>query len=154
MKNMKRPLVSALCSLLALGLAQKLPAQKPGVSTDSSAGCAKAIIPFDQIGAEAGKNYSGDGLVVEFSPDGVRLRCSFQKLNAQVTTEGLWLASAADGAKGERFRVIARTLGRESAETLPLTGKVEVAGQVVKFIRSELTEEYSVSMGGGDDRIL
>jgi len=44
--------------------------------------------------------------------------------------------------------VIARTLGRESAETVPLTGKVEVAGQVVKFIRSKLTEEYSVSVEG------
>ena len=33
-----------------------------------------------------------------------------------------------DGAKGEPFRVIARTLGREDAETLPLSGKVAVAG--------------------------
>jgi hypothetical protein len=96
----------------------------------------------------AGKHYSGDGLAVASSPDGARLRCSFQKLNAHVTTEGLWLASATDGVKGEGFRVIARTLGRESAETMPLSGKVEVAGQVVKFIRPALTEEYSVSVDG------
>jgi len=38
------------------------------------------------------------------------------------------------GANGQGFRVIARTLGRESAETVPLTGKVEVAGQVVKSV--------------------
>jgi hypothetical protein len=60
----------------------------------------------------------------------------------------LWLASAADGAKGERFRVIARTLGRESAETLPPTGKVAVAGQMARFIRTGLTEEYTVNMDG------
>jgi hypothetical protein len=147
-KNMKRPLVFAWCALLALGLAQKLPAQKAGVPTSPSAGSAKAIIPFDQIGAVAGKQYSGKGLAVESSPDGARLYCSFQKLNAQVTTEGLSLASAVDGVNGEGFRVIARTLGRASAETMPLIGKVEVAGQVVKFIRSELTEEYSVSVDG------
>ena len=148
MKNMKRPLVSALCSVLALGLTQKLPAQETGGSTDLPAGRAKAIIPFDQIGAVAGKRYSGDSLAVASSPDGARLSCSFQKLNAHVTTEGLWLASVEDGTKGEGLRVIARTLGRESAETVPLTGKVEVAGQVVKFIRSELTEEYSVNVDG------
>ena len=145
---MKRPLVSALCGLLALGLTQNLSAQKAGVSTTPSAGHETAIIPFDQIGTVAGRQYSGDGLAVAPCPDGARLRCSFQELNAQVTTQGLWLASAADGAKGEDLRVIARTLGRESAETVPLTGKVEVAGQVVKFIRSKLTEEYSVSVDG------
>jgi hypothetical protein len=63
-------------------------------------------------------------------------------------TEGLWLASIADGAKGKPFRVIARTLGRESAETLPLTGQVEVSGQVARFIRTGLMEEYTVSVDG------
>ncbi len=118
------------------------PALNPALATQTAA------IPLDQIGAVTGKQYSGDGLAVEFNPDGARLRCSFQKLNAQVTTEGLWLASAADGATGERFRVIARTLSRESAETLPPTGKVVVAGQVARFIRPGLTEECSVSVAG------
>jgi hypothetical protein len=146
---MKRPLVPALCHILALalGLAQNIAGQNATLPTPPT-GHATALIPIDQIGIAVSKQYSGDGLAVEFSPDGARLRCSFQKLNAQVTTEGLWLASAADGAKGERFRVIARTLGRESAETLPPTGKVVVAGQVARFIRPGLTEECSVSVAG------
>ena len=45
-------------------------------------------------------------------PDGARLRCVFQRLNANVTTQRLWLASTKDGAKGEPFRVTARALGR------------------------------------------
>ncbi|MGH7969016.1 MAG: hypothetical protein ACREIC_09855, partial [Limisphaerales bacterium] len=69
-------------------------------------------------------------------------------MNGQVTSEGLWLASAADDAKGERFRVIARTLSRKNAETLPLTGKVAVAGHMARFIRTGLTEEYTVNMDG------
>jgi hypothetical protein len=122
--------------------------QNAGLPTNLPARQATVPIPIDQIGAVVSRQYSGDGLAVASSPDGAWLRCSFQKLNAHVTTEGLWLASEADGIKGEGFRVIASALGRESAETVPLTGKVEVAGQVVKFIRSALTEEYSVSVDG------
>jgi len=132
---------------LALGLAQNITGQNATLPT-RPAGHATALIPIDQIGIAVSKQYSGDGLAVEFSPDGARLRCSFQKLNAQVTTEGLWLASAADGAKGERFRVIARTLGREDEEALPLAGRVEVSGQVARFIRPGLAEECSVSVDG------
>ena len=108
----------------------------------------------------AGKQYSGDGLVVASASEGARLRCVFQRLNAQITTDGLSLVSTAEGATGEPFRVIARRLGRASAaagfpggsgslslsrpESLALSGKVEVAGQLVRFLRPQLTEEYSV----------
>src|SRR5450432_452127 len=105
-------------------------------------------IPFDQIGVVAGEQYSGDGLGVMSSPDGARLRCDFQRLNARVTPEGLWLASTVDGARGEPFRVIACALGRKAVEVLPLSGHIAVAGQVAQFIRLGLMEEYSVSMDG------
>src|ERR1700722_875609 len=143
-KNMRRHPVSALCHILALGLAQNIMGQNAALPTTPSAGLTTAPIPIDQIGTLVSTPYSGDGLAVEFVPDGARLRCSFQKLNAQVTTGGLWLDSAADGAKGKPFRVIARTLGREDEEALPLAGKVEVSGQVARFIRMGLTEEYTV----------
>lgn len=96
----------------------------------------------------ASKQYSGDGLAVKPSPDGARLRCVFQRLNARVTPQGLWLISTKDGAKGQPFRVVACAMGRGVMETLPSSGKVEVAGQVARFIRTELTEEYSVSIDG------
>jgi len=156
---------------------------------------------MDQIGAVAGRQYQGEGLSVAATPEGARLRCVFQKLEGQATPEGLWLASTADGAKGERFRVVASVVGRTSdyglrrqagrdaaldgcpvaaakavcaltphppqsktlsdsgaggrapqllefERPLPRAGKVEVADQVVRFIRPGLTEEYSVSMDG------
>ena len=54
-----------------------------------------APIPVDQFGAVAGKQYQGDGLSVVATPDGVRLRCVFQRLEGEVTNEGLWLSSTA-----------------------------------------------------------
>jgi hypothetical protein len=149
---MRRLPVFVLCQILAFGLAQNLIGQNApvtiGMPTIASTGRAEASIPFDQIGATAGKQYSGDGLAVVSSPNGARLRCVFQRLTAEVTSEGIWLASAADLAKAEPFRVVARTVGRERAAALPLTGKVEVAGQVARFIRAGLTEEYTVSVDG------
>ncbi len=129
-----------------------------------------APIPMDQLGAVAGKQYQGDGLSVAATPEGARLRCVFQKLEGEATPEGLWLTSTSDAARGERFRVVARAVGRqeggrassraltssgnmrESGLTrtlaLPAAGHVEVAGQVARFIRPGLIEEYSVSMDG------
>ena len=116
-----------------------------------------AAIPLDQIGAVAGKQYSGDGLAVASTPKGATLRCAFQRLNASVTTEGLWLISTKDGAKGEPFRVMAVQLGRANPSLnsqlstlnfLPAAGNVEVEGQTVRFVRPGLTEEYSVGIDG------
>ena len=108
-----------------------------------------AAIPFDQIGAVAAKQYSGDGLVVVNGPDGVRLRCVFQRLEGEATSEGLWLTSTVTNLVGTRFRVTAAQLGRAGPATiLPANGTVTVAGQTVRFSRPGLVEEYSVSMDG------
>jgi Immunoglobulin I-set domain len=150
-QNAGRHLIISLAALLLLTLfTHNAFAQDTTTSTAQgrlNAG-STAAIPFDQIGAVAGKQYSGDGLAVASSPEGARLHCAFQRLNADATTEGLWLASTADGAKGKPFRVMAQALGRAGTETLPLSGKVETAGQLVRFMRPGLTEEYSVGIDG------
>jgi hypothetical protein len=107
-------------------------------------------IPLDQVGKVAGKQYQGDGLSVTATAEGARLRCVFQRLEGQVTSEGLWLTSTVEGASGQRFRVVAVVVGRERAEpsTLARSGKVTVADQLARLIRPVLTEEYSVSMDG------
>src|SRR6266446_878515 len=69
-----------------------------------------APIPFDQIGAAAGKQYSGDGLAVRATSDGARLSAVFQKLEAEATRDGLWLTSTAPG-EGGRLRLLARGVG-------------------------------------------
>jgi hypothetical protein len=121
-----------------------------------------SAIPWSEIGAKAGADYHGDGLSVEAETNGARLRCDFQKLVGEVTSEGLGLRStyaaadtpaAKDSPPDERFRVTARSLSRaetiaEHTTLLPPTGTVSVNGQTARFTRSGLIEEFSVSMDG------
>ncbi len=112
-------------------------------------------------------NTKGDGLSVAATPEGARLHCVFQKLEGQVTREGLWLNSTTGASKGERFHVVASAVGRSDMERghscpplvpslsmrtrmsalrdvpgetkgLPRRGTVEVADQLVRFIRPGL----------------
>src|SRR6266849_5945865 len=54
---------------------------------------AKTSISWSQIGAKAGADYQGDGLGVDPTAGGARLRCIFQRLEGEATREGLWLTS-------------------------------------------------------------
>ena len=101
-------------------------------------------IPLDQIGATAQQQYSGDGLSVCATEGGAGLRCVFQRMEGEVTGEGLWLTSTAANTVHDRFRVTAASVERATRAPafLSPTGKVEVAGQVVRFIRPGLIEEY------------
>jgi hypothetical protein len=80
----------------------------------------------------AGKSYQGDGLAVTVTGDGARLRCDFQQLEGRATTEGLWLSSTTAAANGERFRLLAAAIARQTGQPtlsipLPLTGPVSVS---------------------------
>ena len=107
-------------------------------------------IAWNELGAKATAQYSGDGLAVNATANGARLRCVFQKVEAEVTREGLWLSSTASGSSNTPFRIQATSVGRERGvrRTLPSTGTVETAGGLARFIRSGLVEEYSVSVDG------
>jgi len=115
-----------------------------------------AHIPWDQIGARAGADYKGDGLIVTPTTFGARLHCSFQRLDGEATREGLWLTSTATEQLKDPFRVKAVAVGRQGVPTerarevttLLANGEVSVDGQTVRFIRSSLVEEYSVTMDG------
>ncbi len=162
---MKPLLAFALASMMATGVSQHLPAQHAfgsALTHIASAGRERpSPIPLDETGAAVQKQYSGGGLSVCAMPQprgGARLRCRFQKLEGEATRGGLWLTSTAEPSQGERFRVVAASLGRvenvaraEDARTtcpLPLTGTVAVTGKVAGFIRPGLTEEYSVRTDG------
>ncbi len=125
-----------------------------------------SAIPWSQIGAKAGADYQGDGLSVSAIGEGARLRCVFQRLEGEATSEGLWLTSIVTDAVKERFRVTATEVGRvtpcapgaanktfniqhsTSNIQLEIVGNVTTDGQTVRFTRPELVEEYSVSMDG------
>ena len=64
------------------------PADKPAKS-----------IPCDQLGTEAQKQYSGDGIAITPIADGATLHAAFQKLEGQATREGLWLTSTAEATQ-------------------------------------------------------
>ena len=83
-----------------------LPARAQSVNQSSEP------IPMSEVGAKAGAQYHGDGLSVAPTPEGARLGCVFQKLEGQVTREGLWLTSTAENSNGGRFRVVASEVGR------------------------------------------
>lgn len=70
-------------------------------------------IPMNQLGTIAGQQVESDGLSVIPTTEGALLRCAFQKLEGHATPEGLWLTSMAEGANGERFRLVAVAVGRE-----------------------------------------
>jgi hypothetical protein len=136
-----------------------------------------AAIPLSDIGAKATADYQGNALAITATSDGVRLRCGFQKLEAEVTPEGLWLESTAPGAAG-KLRLVARSVGRAEIESevgparragrgegalgesvqpaavsarppyLPPHGTVSVEDKLVRFTRPGVTEEYSVSVDG------
>lgn len=102
-----------------------------------------------ELGTKAGEQYHGDGLSVAKTPEGARLSCVFQKLDGQVTPEGLWLTSTAEPQTGGKFRVVACAVGRAGVlPALPPQGVVTVADKQARCERPGLTEEYSVSTAG------
>lgn len=86
-----------------------------------------------------------------FMAGGARLCSVMQDLEAEATTEGLWLRSVTDedDASSGRFRVRAEAVGRGGMLT-PLTprGRVMQEKEKTVWMRSLLTEEYSVSADG------
>lgn len=106
-----------------------------------------APIPFDQIGSVAARRYSGDGLSVQLTPEGARLHSTFQKLEADVTAEGLSITST--GVDAGRLRLRADSLRRgDTALFLPREGIVTTEKDVVRFARPGLVEEVSTSVDG------
>jgi len=121
---------------------------------------ASSSIPWSQLGAKAGADYSGDGLAVTQTESGVSLHCVFQRLDGEATSAGLRLTSTVTSTGSDRFRVTAIAVGRKTTNTncnpewaessvqLTRTGDVSIEGQTARFVRPGLTEEYSVSMDG------
>jgi len=145
-------------ALACFGLANGIAAAAPCFSAKTS-----SAIPGSQIGPKAG-DYKGDGLAVVPIAEEARLRCVYQRLEGEVTPEGLWLTSTLSDEVNDRFRIVAGGVGRtagfgvrqQSAAAMPLlqskslsrTGTVSIDGQTVRLNRAGLVEEYTVSMDG------
>ncbi len=106
-------------------------------------------IPFSEIGARATKDYKGDAIGITATENGARLRTGFQKLEADATSEGLWLVST-EKDDTSRLRLRAESIGRgqDFHTKLLTTGIVSATKKGVTFTRPGLIEKYSVSMDG------
>ena len=144
--------------LLAAALAH-LPAAAATLTPPETA--SPKTIPWAEVGAAAGAQYSGDGLSVTPTPDGARLRCVFHRMDGEASREGLWLNSTVTTQAIDRFRVTAAAFGRTGSPLLadgapgvtrsirlPATGIVSVDDNTARFTRPGLVEEYSVNMDG------
>ena len=120
-------------------------------STPTGSAAASQAIPWADLGAKATAQYSGAGLAVCAGENGaVRLHCVFQRLEGEVTSEGLWLASTVGGAAVDHFRVVADYVGRDGGAmvALPEHGVTAREAGAARFVRRGLVEEYSVSVDG------
>jgi hypothetical protein len=157
-----RPRAGLFSVLILLAASPALVTQAAGLAATNT----PSAIPWNEIGAKAGANYQGDGLVVTSTAAGARLHCVFQRLDGEATPEGLWLTSTVTNTMSDRFCVTAAAVGRVTPcapgaadrtfniqhstfnAQLDDTGIVSVCGQTVRLSRPGLTEEYSVSMDG------
>src|SRR5437879_1813398 len=144
--------------------AASTPIPGPGASASRKA------IPWNQVGAAAGAQHSGEGLRITASEHGARVHCAFQRLDGEATRDGLWLTSTVPSQPHDSFRVKAVAVTRNASAARPrpaqgsgaascltgearlstfsATGDVSVEGQTVWFTRPGLVEEYTVSMDG------
>ncbi len=166
-----------MLAILCLFLRGPAHAESPVPTSKGPPNKGAEAIAWSEIGPRAGADYKGDGLSVAQTEKGALLRCVFQRLEGQATTEGLWLTSTLTNQRNDCFRVKAVAVGRNSSGPvapdvsrlslslqgvsdgnslsdradlcqLPPTGMVEEAEKLVRFIRPGLVEEYTVSMDG------
>jgi len=123
-------LVFTLGGFVAAGLPESLPAQHAlgaELTQVGSHGKKPApAIPFEQIGSTAENHYSGNGLSVCAVDGGAHLRCAFQRLQGEATSEGMWLTSIVTNTVNDRFRVMATGLGRSTSKDYVLRAASEL----------------------------
>src|SRR3954451_3982599 len=71
-------------------------------------------IPLTQLGAVTGQPNQASGASITATPGGAQLRCTFQRLEGQVASDGLCLQSTAVDAAGGRFQVKAALVTRST----------------------------------------
>ena len=147
---MKTKFLTPAASLVRLALLLAIACAARAASGNALPNATNAAIAWADLGAKATAQYSGAGLTIAATPSGaVQLRCAFQKLEGEVTAEGLWLNSTSAGG-ASRFRVVADALGRAggAVTALPRSGAVSGDAATARFVRPGLVEEYSVSVDG------
>jgi parallel beta-helix repeat protein len=107
-------------------------------------------ISWSEVGAQASIQSQGRGTSIQASESGACLESMFQRLAGEVGEHGLQLWSTVKDDPQIRFSVLATGLGRwkGSVAALEGSGRVKVEKDLIRFVRSGLVEEYTVSVDG------
>jgi parallel beta-helix repeat protein len=107
-------------------------------------------IPWSELGAQVSMQSQGRGTSIQASKSGACLESMFQRLAGEVGEHGLQLWSTVKDDPQTRFSVLATGLGRRKGNVAALerSGRVEVEKNLVRFLRSGVVEEYTVSVDG------
>jgi len=135
-------LVALYAALIFTAQAKDAPGPVEAAAPKSSA----PPIPWSQIGAKAGAEYQGEGLVAMPTGTGARLRCVFQKMEGEVTRDGLWLTSTVEGSQTGRFSVIPTAVGRAANVAQPSRLRLNGASSP----RSASGDETAPELAGED----
>ncbi|MBN9692980.1 MAG: hypothetical protein J0M24_22280 [Verrucomicrobia bacterium] len=99
------------CLLVWLGFHPGLPS---AAVSPNALGESLPSSPGSSSWSDVGTSQAGAGLEVLALPDGsLRISCAFQRLEGDITPEGLWLTSTSPGTSHPSFRVVARAVRRD-----------------------------------------
>ncbi|MFZ2630001.1 MAG: hypothetical protein WA081_07925 [Desulfosalsimonadaceae bacterium] len=121
--------------------------QNESIQAASSSGHA---IPWSGLGAKATEQAGGRGIGITATDAGANLECLLQRLEGEVTAEGLSVTSTAEDAPDGRFMVKASGISRNGARVMNFSdkGEVTVNSGKARFSRPGIMEEYSSSADG------
>ena len=108
-------------------------------------------IPWGDLGKRVSRQYGNKGVSITAVEHGVQLETVLQRLAGEVGNNGLRLWSTADeDVPQTSFSVLATSLERQNtgATSFDAVGHVEIEEDLVRFVRSGIVEEYSVSADG------
>lgn len=163
-------LVLCLAAVFNVATSQAAAAESPAVSSNSAATSAGTFVEaaqpsasnsqesfaFDQLGSRADQLQSTANHIVP-TARGARLTAVTQDLEAEATSEGLWLKSVADedhgrpnvfGVRASAVRRLTASGNCESQLELSARGVVHAAAEVAMWMRDGMVEEYRVSADG------
>ena len=113
-------------------------------------------IPLNQLGATADQQLADQQLTgqqagIRSTATGAAVQAILQDLAGDVTPQGLWLHSTAeDESDSQPFRIKATALGRGETvvRSFAENGTVQVSGDLGRWLRPGVVEEYSTSTDG------
>jgi hypothetical protein len=91
--------------------------------------------------------HDGDGLAIRATAAGAALGSIFQRMEGEARDDGLWIASTLP--EGGRLRLVSSAWGRSGRmQRLDTTGAVSIEGEIVRFVRPGVIEEYATGLDG------